>query len=52
MSIDLYPDSLDEGVLIFVLNKVEKGSISQYSSVLSAIFTALPMSLYDYQVIG
>jgi ankyrin repeat protein len=44
---ELYPDSLDDITIAFIIMKVDKLNFSSFYVMLSTIFTARPMSLYD-----
>jgi hypothetical protein len=45
--IEVYPEALDHNAIRMVLNQIKEIEFSKYSSVLSIIFTARPMSLYE-----
>jgi hypothetical protein len=46
--IELYPETLDDQVIKIIIRKVSRANFNRYASVLSIIFTARPMSLYDH----
>jgi hypothetical protein len=45
--IEIYPESANNLVIMLVMQKISIHNFYSYSSVLSIVFTALPMSLYD-----
>jgi hypothetical protein len=47
--IELYPQSLDAEAILVVMYNVDKSNFHSYLEVLSIIFAARPMSLYDRQ---
>jgi ankyrin repeat protein len=47
--IELYPETFDNDVMVAILEKINKHSFPRYASVLSIMFTARPMSLYNHQ---
>jgi ankyrin repeat protein len=49
--IELYPQALDDRAVSYVMEKVNVNNFLIYSSVVSIIFTALPMSLYKKPLI-
>jgi hypothetical protein len=48
--IGLHPEAFDDRAIANVIRKLDKRNFHQYSSVLSIIFTAYPMGLYDYPI--
>jgi hypothetical protein len=49
--IELYPEALDDRAIAIIVNKVDRGNIRKYASVLATIFTARPMLLYEQDTI-
>jgi hypothetical protein len=45
--IKLYPQALEHKAFFAILSKVDKSNFQAYASVLSVLFAAFPMSLYD-----
>jgi hypothetical protein len=45
--IELYPEALEDKAIVVIIEKVNPSTFQAYSSVLSVIFAARPMSLYD-----
>jgi hypothetical protein len=48
--IEIYPESLDDKAISYVLGDVNTSSFNKYRSVLSIIFTSRPSSLYDRHI--
>jgi hypothetical protein len=46
--IELYPEALDDRAITIVIEQVDLSNFRRYSSALSIIFSARPMSLYDH----
>jgi ankyrin repeat protein len=46
--IEIYPESLDENAIDLIISKIDKTNFNRYTSVLSIVFTARPMSLYNH----
>jgi hypothetical protein len=45
---ELYPDAFDHQAVLYAMEKIDKNNFHEYISVFTVIFTALPMSLYDW----
>jgi ankyrin repeat protein len=47
---ELYPESLNDNIIIMIIENVNKGNFNKYISSLEIVLTACPMSLYNHSL--